>query len=188
MLNKKELIKLRRQIVLNSIYTNDYHNDLDLYPPTVQSFFDGYIEFLDEDDLKESDDNLWHYYHMFDEDPLPRINTINESMGIENLYRLTVASTNSFTCNWGRYPADEVFYVYANTMLQAIDYMSDYVEDNHLEHLYQPFSYFEERAKEEDVDPVQLAEDEGYVCYGSNGIYIILTDITKVQEAKDSCV
>lgn len=89
MLTKTELQKLRGQIVLNSLYISDYHNSLRINEHRVCEFFEGYVSYLGElieEDypnaknndwwglLKDYDtiDNLWNWYYMFDEDPLPR--------------------------------------------------------------------------------------------------------------------
>jgi hypothetical protein len=88
-LTKTELQKLRGQIVLNSLYISDYHNSLRINEHRVCEFFEGYVSYLSkliEEDypnaknndwwglLKDYDtiDNLWNWYCMFDEDPLPR--------------------------------------------------------------------------------------------------------------------
>jgi hypothetical protein len=94
-LTKQELQKLRNEIVLNSIYTNDYTNTFNIHPRQVQDFFDGWLEEcsatpLDDNDNTLNDlnlsyneyydklfelatniDELYTYYiYMFDEDPL----------------------------------------------------------------------------------------------------------------------
>lgn len=43
-LNTTQLITLRKQIVLNSLYYSDYENDFDIDPHEVCDFFDGYLE------------------------------------------------------------------------------------------------------------------------------------------------
>jgi hypothetical protein len=47
-LKKDSLWELRGEIVLNSIYTNDYRNSFGFAPKSVQDFFDGYMEYLYE--------------------------------------------------------------------------------------------------------------------------------------------
>ena len=67
---KNELEQLRSDIVLNSIYTNDYENRFNISPEFIQDFFDGYLNWLDEDVLsKESEDsidNLESWYYIID--------------------------------------------------------------------------------------------------------------------------
>lgn len=89
MLTQTELQKLRGQIVLNSLYISDYHNNLRINKHKVYDFFEGYVSYLGElieedyPNAKDNDwwglmkdydiiDNLWNWYCMFDEDPLPR--------------------------------------------------------------------------------------------------------------------
>lgn len=73
MLNKKELKQLRNEITLNSVMLKDYSNSLYIKDITACSFFDSYIEYLQE--LSNSDDindilkhdnfnNLYNYYLM----------------------------------------------------------------------------------------------------------------------------
>lgn len=52
-LTKDELWNLRQQIVLNSIFTKDYNNDMGIDPQECYTFFDGYVEYLNE--LAEGD-------------------------------------------------------------------------------------------------------------------------------------
>lgn len=52
-LNKNQLKQLRREIVLNSIFTNDYKNSFDLDPEQVQTFFDSFIDDI-ENTTKEN--------------------------------------------------------------------------------------------------------------------------------------
>ena len=44
-----DVLKLRRQIVLNSLYISDYENRFDFDAYEVCDFFDGYMEFLAEE-------------------------------------------------------------------------------------------------------------------------------------------
>ena len=71
-LTKEQLWKLRKEIVLGSIYTNDYENSFGINPKNVQSFFDSFIEDAQQDDegnfnnrkVEEFDnpDELYDYY------------------------------------------------------------------------------------------------------------------------------
>ena len=45
-MSEKNLWKLRQEIVLNSLFTNDYENSFGIDPLIVQSFFDSYMEEL----------------------------------------------------------------------------------------------------------------------------------------------
>ena len=84
LLTKEELWDLRKEIVLNSLFTSDYENTHHILPKNVQDFFDGYIEYLyelaeengenpDIQDLcikYDNADNLENWYYCFDENPL----------------------------------------------------------------------------------------------------------------------
>lgn len=69
-LTSDQLSKLRKDITLNSTFTDDYKNSLGIDPQLVQNFFDGYIEYLSEmiqedigeDKYDELDDNDWYNY------------------------------------------------------------------------------------------------------------------------------
>lgn len=81
-LNKEELWKLRKEIVLKSIYYADYVNSFGFNSKDVCYFFDGYIDYIDElaeeeegtlldmDTLFEKYDNkenLWCWFNCFDD-------------------------------------------------------------------------------------------------------------------------
>lgn len=58
-LGKTQLWRLRHDIVLNSLYLNDYDNRYDIPAKDVYEFMDGYLEelyYLAEQDNFESDD------------------------------------------------------------------------------------------------------------------------------------
>lgn len=46
MLSKKQLSILRNEIVLNSLFRDDYNNSLFIKPEAVQMFFDSFIEYI----------------------------------------------------------------------------------------------------------------------------------------------
>lgn len=94
-MTKQELQQLRNEIVLNSLYTDDYTNSFNIPARQVQDFFDGWLDScatapLDDngntlDDLNLSDDEYCaklyemaedidalneYYIYMFEEDPL----------------------------------------------------------------------------------------------------------------------
>lgn len=86
MLSEKELVKLKSEIIPFSLYLSDYENSLGIHPQAVCDFFDSYgkeLSYLMEEDghtdkdffdkLKEynTDENLWNYYYMYEDDPLP---------------------------------------------------------------------------------------------------------------------
>lgn len=81
MLTKNQLKQLRKEIVLNSLFLNDYNNTLFIKQKTVCNFFDAYLEYL-SDDFKCKDidgifkhdnlTNLYNYYFSFEYDPLKR--------------------------------------------------------------------------------------------------------------------
>ena len=88
MLTQEQLKKLRGQIVLNSLYTTDYVNDMRIEPKLVQDFFDGYVEYLNEliednggermtqkqrdEEFSRLDniETLWDWYNCFEDNPL----------------------------------------------------------------------------------------------------------------------
>ena len=84
LLTKEELWDLRKEIVLNSLFTSDYENTHHILPKDVQDFFDGYIEYLyelaeengenpDIQDLcikYDNADNLENWYYCFEDNPL----------------------------------------------------------------------------------------------------------------------
>ena len=45
-LTKQDLTKLRKEIVLNSLYVHDYQNSFGFADESVCSFFDGYVSYL----------------------------------------------------------------------------------------------------------------------------------------------
>ena len=47
-LEDEQLLELRRQICLNSIYLSDYENDLGVDRQEAYDFFDGYTSYLEE--------------------------------------------------------------------------------------------------------------------------------------------
>ena len=65
-----QLWRLRKDIVLNSLYLTDYENRYGVDPQEVYNFFDGWLEFLEEDmreeipDYKEED--FFVYIDLFD--------------------------------------------------------------------------------------------------------------------------
>lgn len=59
---KDELEQLRKDIVLDSIYTADYENSFDIDPKVVQDFFDAYSEVLNDEGKEDNIDNLQEYY------------------------------------------------------------------------------------------------------------------------------
>lgn len=55
-LSKEQLWKLRKEVVLNSLFTSDFENSFGIDAKECQTFFDGYMEYLDElaDDDKDN--------------------------------------------------------------------------------------------------------------------------------------
>ena len=47
-LSLRQVRKLRKQIVLNSLYVSDYENSYGIDPHVVQNYFDGFVEYLCE--------------------------------------------------------------------------------------------------------------------------------------------
>lgn len=80
-LDSDQLWKLRGEIVLNSIFVQDYENSFEFDPSGICDFFDGYLEYLYElangeglEDIELADlidrydnpDNLFDYYYGLD--------------------------------------------------------------------------------------------------------------------------
>lgn len=95
MMNREMLQKLRKQIVLNSLYLHDYYNNMGISKEDCYNFFEGYIDYISEimeeeqgtvsdneyfDNLIKYDtiDNLESWYYCFDTDPLPIIIELEE--------------------------------------------------------------------------------------------------------------
>lgn len=81
---EKDLPKLRKEIVLNSLYYSDYENSFGYTTHSVCDFFDGYMSFLEELARDETgkeyveieeifaldnDENLYDWFCCFDEFP-----------------------------------------------------------------------------------------------------------------------
>lgn len=62
-LTKKQLFALRKEVVLNSLFTRDFENSFGISPTDCQAFFDGYVEYLWELATSELDyrgtDIMW---------------------------------------------------------------------------------------------------------------------------------
>lgn len=94
-MTRQELEKLRNEITLNSLYTDDYINSFNIDPRQVQDFFDSYLENCEYmpnyngdllcdlvDTMSDNDywnelfkiannmDYLWEFYCTYAEDPL----------------------------------------------------------------------------------------------------------------------
>lgn len=86
-MNREMLWKLRKEIILNSLFISDYRNTFGIDPHTVCDFFDSYLSYLDEemcaaipnyDDSRffdllptyDTEENLWNWYCCYEEDPL----------------------------------------------------------------------------------------------------------------------
>lgn len=88
MMTKDELWALRQKIKWGSLFYADYRNSFGIDEHPVCDFFDGFLEYLDQemqatipdyddahffDLLPEYDnaENLWDWYNMLETDPLP---------------------------------------------------------------------------------------------------------------------
>lgn len=56
-LTKEEISKLRKEIVLNSLYTKDYENSFGIDPHKVQDFFDSFVEYIWQDVIEGFEDD-----------------------------------------------------------------------------------------------------------------------------------
>ena len=68
-LSSAQLADLRKEIVLNSLYISDYDNSFGFDPNHINSFFDGYVSYLEE--LAEEDgytewDNIFRMFNLYD--------------------------------------------------------------------------------------------------------------------------
>jgi hypothetical protein len=85
---ESKLWELRLEIKLNSLFVSDYGNTFGVDPKVACDFFDGYMDYLEDelhpdgktfDDLNavfalDNPENLWKWYNCFaDESPLPTI-------------------------------------------------------------------------------------------------------------------
>lgn len=87
-LTKEQLWKLRQEIVLGSIYVNDYENSFGIEPIDVCNFFDSFIEDAEHDDegnasgrdIKDYDnaEELYNYYSSC-ENPFGEIEEVKEN-------------------------------------------------------------------------------------------------------------
>lgn len=79
-LTKEELLTLRKDIVLNSIFVYDYENSFGFDSHKVAVFFEGYVEYIcelaEEDGIKDlerifkvydTEDNLWSWFNCYDD-------------------------------------------------------------------------------------------------------------------------
>jgi hypothetical protein len=81
-LTSKELLDLRNEIILNSIFVADYENSFGFNSKDVSYFFDGYLSFISElaeedgnKDLEigelcakyDNEDNLWGWFNCYDD-------------------------------------------------------------------------------------------------------------------------
>ena len=69
-MTKDELWQLRNEIKLGSLYTRDYENEFGIDPSYVQSTFDGFLEYVEDEmrnDIPDYDDNdFWELLDNYD--------------------------------------------------------------------------------------------------------------------------
>lgn len=80
MLTKKEFYQLRKEIVLNSLYLNDYKNSFNIKEKSVCDFFESALEYVNEtykethnadiDIFNVKTSKLYEYYKYLEFDPL----------------------------------------------------------------------------------------------------------------------
>lgn len=87
MMSEETLWKLRQEIKLGSLFVSDYRNSFGIAPIKASDFFDGFLEFVEEEMRKDhpgfDDKDFWEllpdydqpeylldWYYCFDEDPL----------------------------------------------------------------------------------------------------------------------
>lgn len=65
-----QMWKLRKQIVLNSLYFSDYVNTFGLDPKEVYDFFEGWLDFLADEMMEDhpdyKDEQFWDYIDDYD--------------------------------------------------------------------------------------------------------------------------
>ena len=70
-LGPRQLWKLRKQIILNSVYLPDYINEYDIPEEIVFNFFDGWLEYCDnliQEKYGDPEDyNFWLRFKEFDD-------------------------------------------------------------------------------------------------------------------------
>lgn len=68
--SEKELIELREEIPVGSLFIADYRNSFDLDPRAVCNFFDSYLDYLEElmNDDGIKDDDFWKRFPEYDND------------------------------------------------------------------------------------------------------------------------
>lgn len=82
-LSSAQLADLRKEIVLNSLYISDYDNNFGFDPNHINSFFDGYVSYLEElaeedgytewdnifkmFDIYDTEENLWDWFNCSDD-------------------------------------------------------------------------------------------------------------------------
>ena len=79
-LTKEELVELRNDIVLNSLYLADYENSFGFNPTQVSHFFEGFVDYIfelaKEDgvtdfscvfDAYDTEENLWSWFNCYDD-------------------------------------------------------------------------------------------------------------------------
>lgn len=69
-LTKQDLTKLRKEIVLNSLYYSDYRNSFGFSEKSVCAFFEGYVEYIteiaEEDGFVFTDNNFFNMVNKYD--------------------------------------------------------------------------------------------------------------------------
>lgn len=62
-LTDEQLLKIRKEITLNSLFLKDYQNSFDIEPKAVKEFFDEYWYELYQTQQEDSEEALLKYYH-----------------------------------------------------------------------------------------------------------------------------
>lgn len=63
--SNEDLIKLRNEIVLNSVFTKDYENSFNIDPDKLSNFFFDYVDYYLGDELEDTSENLINYYNEY---------------------------------------------------------------------------------------------------------------------------
>lgn len=71
---KNNLKKLRKEIILNSLFLADYENSFNVSPEDCCDFFDGFLNYYDDLEIDQVDniENLLNYYLIIENNKLKK--------------------------------------------------------------------------------------------------------------------
>ena len=69
-LGPRQLWKLRKEVCVNSLFLSDYENSFGIKEEEVCDFFNGYLDFLEEEMIEDhkdyTDDMFWDLFNKYD--------------------------------------------------------------------------------------------------------------------------